>query len=339
MTITHSLVIQNVSKPVKAHKPRPTLEQRIAMYVDKCPPAISGCGGHIQAYKVACALTWGFGLDEEAALYWMSVYNQKCDPPFSEAELRHKVRSALGGAHNQPRGYLLGSEEMSSCVDSLAEADLPIVERVEQTPPWPSIDLERIERIVSGGFGLYDLWEASPIRFEHTCHESCSQEIIEILFPGDPLLCCGQSWSRSDTRRRLVWGEELNQLALVVPNPMLEDGGYTQEGHWSSHCLEATAARVYQVVEFDFAALDRKGNPTLWTGPIERWKASGITIADAEAALHLHLSEHMPLACVTSSGGKSLHGWYNAFRPAGRRPASLYGTRRGARSRPCHLGP
>lgn len=163
-----------------------------------------------------------------------------------------------------------------------------------------------------GGFGLYDLWEASPIRFEHTCHESCSEEIIEILFPGDPLLCCGQSRSSFDMRRRLAWGEELSQLALVVPNPMLEDGGYTQEGHWSSHCLEATAARVYRVVEFDFAALDRKGNHTPWTALIEHWKASGITIADAEAALHPHLSKHMPLACVTSSGGKSLHGWYNA---------------------------
>jgi hypothetical protein len=94
---------------------------------------------------------------------------------------------------------------------------------------------------------------------------------------------------------------------------MLENGGYTQEGDWSSHCLAATAGRVYQVVEFDFTALDRKGNPTPWTGAIEHWKASGITIADAEAALHLHLSEHMPLACVTSSGGKSLHGWYNVF--------------------------
>jgi hypothetical protein len=270
------------------------------MYLSRCAPAISGSGGHNQTFSVAGTLTHGFGLDEEAALAWMRVYNQKCEPPWSEAELLHKVRSALGASHNRHRGYLLQSEEMSSGSGSLVEPYPPSVEHIEQTPPWPSIDLDHIERIVSGGFGLYDLCEASPIRFEHTCHESRSEEIIEILLPGDPLLCCGQSRSRFNTRRRLAWGEVLNQLALVVPSPMLEDGGYTQEGHWSSHCLEATAGRVYQVVEFDFAALDRKGNPTQWTGLIERWKASGITILDAEAALHLHLSKHMPLACVTS---------------------------------------
>jgi hypothetical protein len=284
------------------------------MYLDKCPPAVSGCGGcHNQTFKVTCVLVNGFALDEKTALAWLEVYNQKCKPPWSKADLRHKVRSALGAPHNRPRGYLLGSEEMSSGCGSPVEPYPPSVEHIEQTPSWPSIDLDRIGCIVSGGFGLYDLGEASQIRFEHDCDESRSQEIIETLFPGDSLLCAGWNRSNFDTRRRLAWGEELNQLAFVVPNPMLEHGGYTQEGHWSSHCLEATAGRVYQVVEFDFAALDRKGNPTPWTGAIEHWKSSDITIADAEAALHLHLSEHMPLACVTSSGGKSLHGWYNVF--------------------------
>jgi hypothetical protein len=308
-----ALDVQPQSKPGKADKPRLTREQRIAMYLDVSAPAISGCGGHNQTFKVACALVNGFALDEELALAWLELYNRKCDPPWSKAELRHKIRSALGSVHNRPPGYLLGTEEMSRPAGCLVEP-YPRVEHIEQTPPWPSIELDGIERVVSGGFGLYDLWEASPIRFEYDGRsESRSEEIVGTIFPDNPLLCCGWSRSRFATHRRLDWGQAFSQLALIVPNPMLEDGGYTQEGHWSSHCLEATAARVYQVVEFDFATLDRKGNPTQWTPLIEHWESVNTSIEDAEAALHFHLSQFRPLTCVTSSGGKSLHGWYNVF--------------------------
>jgi hypothetical protein len=39
--------------------------------------------------------------------------------------------------------------------------------------------------------------------------------------------------------------------ALIVPNQMLARTGRTQEGKLIPHSLEATADRVYQVVEFD----------------------------------------------------------------------------------------
>ena len=82
---------------------------------------------------------------------------------------------------------------------------------------------------------------------------------------------------------------------------MLSVEGLTQDGRKSQHTLDATGRRVYQVIEFDF----RADHPLL-----AEWNAAGITVADVCAALHLHLASLRPLACVTSSGGKSLHGWY-----------------------------
>ena len=50
----------------------------------------------------------------------------------------------------------------------------------------------------------------------------------------------------------------------MVPNPMLRVVDYTLEGNLSEHTLAATAARVYQVVEFDFKQLARDGKtPTV----------------------------------------------------------------------------
>jgi hypothetical protein len=94
---------------------------------------------------------------------------------------------------------------------------------------------------------------------------------------------------------------------------MLAEAGHTKSGKLSAHSLEATSARVYLVIEFDFAALDQKRRPTVWAPLIASWQSRDISIADACAALLLHLAGFMPLACVTASGGKSLHGWYLVY--------------------------
>ena len=63
-------------------------------YVAAMPPAISGQGGHNQTYRVACTLVQGFGLSAQDALHILVEYNNRCDPPWSEKELRHKLESA-----------------------------------------------------------------------------------------------------------------------------------------------------------------------------------------------------------------------------------------------------
>ena len=77
------------------------------------------------------------------------------------------------------------------------------------------------------GNGLVDLWEASPVRLDS--NEPKTDEIIDILFPGNPLLCCGWSRHRFDTRPRKHW-HKLHELQFIVPNPMTaRDRVVTQE--------------------------------------------------------------------------------------------------------------
>lgn len=72
------------------------------------PGAVSGQGGHDVTFGVACALVWGFGLSPEEAMPIMQQYNGRCSPPWSERELWHKLRSALGHGHKEARGHLIG---------------------------------------------------------------------------------------------------------------------------------------------------------------------------------------------------------------------------------------
>jgi hypothetical protein len=159
-----------------------------------------------------------------------------------------------------------------------------------QTAAWPKLNLEQREAVIASGFGLVDLWEISPVRFEDS--ESHTEEIIDALFPSNPLLCAGQGNSRFATRSREEWRGKLAALQLIVPSPMTARIGQTQEGKESAHALEITGPRRFLVIEQDGGTIDE------------------------QAAVLLHLAERAPLAVAVHSGSKSIHGWfYCAERP------------------------
>ena len=90
-----------------ASKPRPGVIDRAKLYLAKCHPAVSGAGGHGQTFSVARALCWGFDLSPEDALGLMKeLYNPRCAPPWSDAELEHKLKDAHSKDFGKPRGYL-----------------------------------------------------------------------------------------------------------------------------------------------------------------------------------------------------------------------------------------
>lgn len=153
-------------------------------------------------------------------------------------------------------------------------------------PSWPSVNTEQREAIASSGFGLVELWESSPSRFDDG--ESHADDVIDVLFPDNPLLCVGMSNSQFATRSREEWRGRLAATQLIVPSPMTVRYGQTQEGKQSEHCLENTGPRQFLVIEQD----------------------SGD--ADEQAAVLLHLAERAPLALAVHSGSKSFHGWFMA---------------------------
>jgi hypothetical protein len=86
----------------------PDVQSRAVAYLAACPPAISGQGGHDQTFEVARAIVYGFdlGVEEGFDLLWKH-YNPRCQPPWSDPELRHKCEDADTKPFDKPRGYLL----------------------------------------------------------------------------------------------------------------------------------------------------------------------------------------------------------------------------------------
>ena len=63
-------------------------------YIRKIPGAISGNGGHNVTFKVARVLVRDFALSEHDAMTLFQEWNETCEPPWSESELRHKLHDA-----------------------------------------------------------------------------------------------------------------------------------------------------------------------------------------------------------------------------------------------------
>lgn len=78
--------------------------ERARRYVAAMPGAVSGQGGHNTTFRVACVLVLGFGLSDTEAMSVIREWNQSCDPPWSDRELEHKIKSA--GQQTGDRNYL-----------------------------------------------------------------------------------------------------------------------------------------------------------------------------------------------------------------------------------------
>lgn len=167
----------------------------------------------------------------------------------------------------------------------------------------PQTNFDLIETIGNAGTGLVDLWEASPVRLDS--NEPRAHDIVGTLFTGNPLLCCGWSRHRFDTRPRDRW-YKLNDLQFIVPNPMTVRRGRTRNQKISAHALSNTGLRRFLVIEFDFDP-GRSSEEMRLFAKLDNQRRD---VRDLNAALLLHLAEKVPLALAVYSGSKSLHGWF-----------------------------
>jgi len=248
-------------------------------------PPRAGDGVHSWLFRVARQL---HDRDEQDIFKLLTVALEDCGRRVPDREIREAVHNSKAVAW-QPEN---GCEPV----------------RVAQ-PAWPARDKARIDTIVREGFGLNELWEDSPVRFD--TRVPCTETLVDALFPGNPLLCIGENAYQFVTRRRKEWFGTLSRYPLMVPTPMSALWGQTHEGTLSQHCLDNTGPRRFLVVEFDFSLKARNGvDDSEWAPLVRSWGADGISVADACAALLARLAQQAPLTIAVHSGGKSVHGWF-----------------------------
>lgn len=120
----------------------PLLPERIkraSLYLSKMPGAVSGEGGHGTTWKAALAIVKGFLLPDDVAfdLLWRE-FNPRCEPPWSEKNIQHKIEDAAK-SNTTPDGYLLGDSKTHPATNRKAQ---PGLEDPPEAPPDPKIPAE-----------------------------------------------------------------------------------------------------------------------------------------------------------------------------------------------------
>jgi hypothetical protein len=129
------------------------VERRAIAYLDRMPPAISGSGGHAATYAAATALVHGFGIAPPRALALLVAhYNPRCQPPWSEAELAHKVNDAERKPHSRAYGWLRDERKATELGVDLSRFTLcggqdPLDSAPADGPPDPGPFPEHLLRV------------------------------------------------------------------------------------------------------------------------------------------------------------------------------------------------
>jgi hypothetical protein len=109
--------------------------ERARRYLAKMPAAVSGDNGHTQTFNAVAHVMIGFDLDPDTTFNIIADdYNGRCDPPWSERELRHKIRSVAEKCHRE-RGYLL-QPNRAPIVTTQQASDSAAPAEIEADRPW-----------------------------------------------------------------------------------------------------------------------------------------------------------------------------------------------------------
>lgn len=183
------------------NNPPVSVEERIRRYLATMPAAVSGSGGHDATFNAARALLHGFGLDPATARSFLDEYNARCDPPWTDAELEHKLKSVDGLQSRFPRGYLLNDR------DTLP----PRAERVKkgyttesETKKKVEFDPDRLRKVAAPWRDVVDLvWLANRSAVDPATVSA--EEFLRLLYrPEERVLVFTSEYSQGDA----VWPAE-----------------------------------------------------------------------------------------------------------------------------------
>jgi hypothetical protein len=144
---------------------------------------------------------------------------------------------------------------------------------------WPDGSRAKRQKAISdGNIGVEELRRVSPEK------QMSAQQVLPILFPGNPLIWAAMSLGQGDTLALRQWLPVAGMQQFIVPSPMI--GRDIPHNGKSRRCLTNTGPRRFLVIESDSGR------------------------ADEQTAILWHLARFTPFVLAVHSAGKSVRGWF-----------------------------
>jgi hypothetical protein len=119
----------------------------IARYIAAVPPAVEGCGGDAQTFRL-CGNLLAFGLSEPQVFECLHEWNSRCSPPWSDDELKTKIHSAAHNGTARPKKTLNAVGDCgwnSSAAEEIDGPTVPMPAKPAREPAAP-IDLHQFPK-------------------------------------------------------------------------------------------------------------------------------------------------------------------------------------------------
>ena len=253
------------------------LTERALAYVRRAEPAISGQVGHAATMKVARTLVSGFCLPADDAMQLLHGYNSRCLPPWSNAELAHKLRSALATPSPHPPGWMLQGNN-SLPPNPTGSSHVAVSSDQRRPIPW---DQETLKK-VAGDVVITPrrLAEKSPVAPAHVTPGAYLAHVFE---PG---------------QKAIIFTKQQSQGQSVWPDSPPPRAG--PEGVWF----------LIQPIDGLFHENPRQGNLSRRSEEsVTQWRHMLLESDEAPRGAWLGAMCRLPLPIVSiaSSGNRSLH--------------------------------
>jgi hypothetical protein len=270
--------------PTPEFKLNDQLERRVRGYLETLDPAIDGQHGHNTTLRMAGVLVWGFALSVDQAWPFAVEYNQRCEPPWNDHDLRRKLEQALVAPdpYKRPRGYMLNSDVP---YDASAPPPLRSLPKPEYKPETLATVASCVSDDITPAYlearSKFTCWNRSPAGFLHKLYQPGEKVIVFNVFESQGC----EVWEHTGPDQDL---SALNYLQKGQPgvwfmaNPV--DGLYhlnPRQGHGSRRSEESVTSWRYFVIESDKAQKD------LWLKTLVQFP--------------------LPIAAIYDSGGDSIH--------------------------------
>lgn len=256
-------------------------------YIAAIPGAVSGSNGHAQTFSVACALLHGFCLSRSDAEQLIREYNHRCQPPWKEHELAHKLDSVATASHGKTRGHLLSAKQRS-----MPQTSRPVNngQSSDKSKPKKKIDLTKHYA------GAGDLPEAIP--------DGARVLIRELFRPGEGVRIAEAIMEEKEdgTSKEIPNGgglslsreEWLRKLDAVNGNP---------NAIWSVNSRKKKQPGIYIAINPYKVGATKDADVTDYRLTLVEFDEK----LSPEEQFKLYTESRLPCAAITFSGGRSVH--------------------------------
>jgi hypothetical protein len=225
-------------------------------------PAIAGSHGHTALFNATRALVHGFGFTPGEARPFLDEFNQRCQPPWSEGELNHKLRSVDGLASKWPRGYLRNEGDWKPSSAQRRDLGIPTEAEVRKKVDF---ELAKLQRIAAPWRDKVDLLWLANRSTQDPATMSGEKFLRGLYGPTEKVLCFTNEYSQGEalwpdqvppTEGKVgVWYLPQPVTGEYMPNPDGKPGPAGEPPPPSRRIGRCVTAFRYLIIESDEAPM------------------------------------------------------------------------------------